>query len=638
MGILIFVNVGAESIVRSSSKLAADSHKIAGISSKLNGKYRRVTTALAAALALTTAFTVIVPEPAEARRRGYTQVVRQPAQDEPLTLVVSLREQRLKVFDSRGLVAQSSISSGRSGHRTPTGIFTILQKNREHYSNLYDGAPMPNMQRITWSGIALHAGHLPGYPASHGCIRLPYGFSRSLFSMTKLGTRVVVHDDMIEPRSFRHTKLFAALPPGKADIPHPVRRADAVAARSKAAGLSTVSAMLGVTPAAAAEAALEIAARPGSEGAAPSNANAAISGATTPSVVRTRATALAARQAEIDQKATIITDREELHGQAAAVVAEVNGRLNEARADLAASRKAVPSLKRDVSRQQAAVARAERELKRFIDRQQREMRRAEDRAERREKQHLADAASDLDTETLLKRSEARKAEAERDQAAHDTAAEKEIELEAAYLQAIHDHEIAEKILHAQDDVIAARAQKLKAIQTELVDVKKVYTETRNALDLARDEYKRSVAAVQHFAKPATVFVSRRTGMLKIRQGNAEVYATPVKIAFPEAKLGTHVYTAMNYTDRSETEMAWQSLTLTDESPELPRRPRGASGMSQSLPPAPTADNALERIEMPEEARERIAELVKPGSSLIISDDTASPETGPHTDFIVQPRI
>lgn len=494
---------------------------------------------------------------------------------------------------------------------------------------------MPNMQRITWSGVALHAGNLPGYPASHGCIRLPYGFSRSLFSMTKLGTRVIVHDDMIEPRRFNHERLFAALPPGEADVPHPVRRADAVAARSKAAGLSTVSAMLGVTPAAAAEAALEIAAHPNTEDDATNTAAAH-------APERTLARAFAARQADVDEKATIITDREKLHGEAAAAVAGVNARLNEARSDLAASRKAVGSLKRDVSHRKNDVESAERDLKRFIDRQQREMRRAEARAERREKEHLADAASNLDTETLVKRSDARKAEAEQDQTARNEAAERETELEADYLQAIHDLEVAEQILSAQDGIIHARALKLKAIQQELAEVKKVYVETRTALDQAREDYQRSVAAVQHFAKPASIFISRRTGMLKIRQGHAEVYATPVKISYPEARLGTHVFTVMDYANASETDLVWQVMTLTDETPELPRRPRQASAngtnFNASLPPAATAGNALERIDIPEEARERISELIKPGSALIISDDRASPETGAHTDFIVQPRI
>ena len=262
-----------------------------------------------------------------------------------------------------------------------------------------------------------------------------------------------------------------------------------------------------------------------------------------------------------------------------------------------------------------------------------------DRAQKREEEHRADADSDLETEVLLKRAEARKSEAERDAAARDLAAQREIEFEAAYLQAIHDHEAAQQIVTAQHDIIAARAQRIRSITSELADIRKVYEKTRAGLDQAREDHKHAVAAVQHFAKPATVFISRRTGMLKIRQGHAEVLATPVKLSFPEARIGTHVFHALGYRDGSQTELKWQSLTLTDTSPELPGRPhRRNAAADQSLPPAPTAANALERIDIPEDIRQRITELMKPGSALIISDDPASNETGAHTDFIVQPRI
>lgn len=584
-----------------------------------------------------------MPDTAAARRGGSggaTEIIRTPIKGDPLTIVISLGSQQLKVFDSRGLVARSRISSGRRGYDTPTGIFTILQKNRQHYSNLYDSAPMPNMQRLTWSGVALHAGHLPGYPASHGCIRLPYSFSRSLFSITQLGTRVLVLNDMVEPEAFRHPRLFAALPPGIADVPHPIRRADAVANHSKAAGLSTVSAMLGVTPAAAAEAAIEIASRTDSE--TGSVAPEAPATAATP-VVRTRASALAERQAEIDIKATEITERERLYGEAAAAMAQINQRLNEARTDLKASRNAQPSLKREVQRMEHALSEAERSFKRFIERQQREMSRAEARAADREAQHRADAASDLDTGTLVAHAEARKAQAEADATARDAAAAEESDFEATYLQALNDQETAQQFLHAQGEIIARRAQLIDSIEHERAEMRKTYIETKAALELAQDAYKRTVAAVQQFPKPATILVSRRTSMLTIRQGHMDVYATPVKMTFPDARIGTHIFTAMSYTDPSETALQWQVTTLTEATPELPRRPRhgddGANNnSSQSLPPAPTAANALERIEFSDEIKTRISELIKPGSALIITDDKASPETGTHTDFIVQPRL
>jgi lipoprotein-anchoring transpeptidase ErfK/SrfK len=105
-------------------------------------------------------------------------------------VVVSIAEQKAYVFRADKLIGVTTVSTGKKGHRTPTGSFTILQKNRRHFSNLYNNAPMPNMQRLTWDGIALHAGALPGYPASHGCVRLPLEFSKILFGTTTMGGRV----------------------------------------------------------------------------------------------------------------------------------------------------------------------------------------------------------------------------------------------------------------------------------------------------------------------------------------------------------------------------------------------------------------------------------------------------------------
>ena len=110
----------------------------------------------------------------------------------PTLLIVNIDTQRAILFRNGVPIAASTLSTGRPGFETPTGIFTILQKHVEHYSSKYDNAPMPYMQRLTWKGIALHAGNLPGYPASHGCIRLPHGFAKLLYGVTKLGMTVVV--------------------------------------------------------------------------------------------------------------------------------------------------------------------------------------------------------------------------------------------------------------------------------------------------------------------------------------------------------------------------------------------------------------------------------------------------------------
>jgi hypothetical protein len=117
----------------------------------------------------------------------------------PVLIVIGIAEQRAWVYRNGVRIGVSAVSTGRAGHETPTGVFTILEKRREHYSNLYDNAPMPFMQRLTWDGVALHAGHLPGYPASHGCIRLPHAFSEKLFAITARGMTVVVAEAFAAP-------------------------------------------------------------------------------------------------------------------------------------------------------------------------------------------------------------------------------------------------------------------------------------------------------------------------------------------------------------------------------------------------------------------------------------------------------
>ncbi|WMJ68143.1 L,D-transpeptidase [Stenotrophomonas sp. 24(2023)] len=127
----------------------------------------------------------------------------------PIVLVVSLDEQRAYVYRNGIAIGLSTISSGKTGHETPTGVFTILQKDKDHRSNLYNSAPMPYMQRLTWDGIALHGGALPGHPASHGCVRLPQAFAQKLFGATQRGDTVVVADTKSAPMTLAYPAVLA---------------------------------------------------------------------------------------------------------------------------------------------------------------------------------------------------------------------------------------------------------------------------------------------------------------------------------------------------------------------------------------------------------------------------------------------
>jgi hypothetical protein len=139
------------------------------------------------------------------------------AAGEPLMAIISIKTQHVTLYDAEGWILRAPVSTGTKGRETPAGIFAVVEKKKEHRSNMYDDAEMPNMQRITWNGIALHGGPLPGYAASHGCVRLPFGFAERLFDKTRLGMRVIISPEDAEPMEFSHPSL-------------PVPKADAIAA------------------------------------------------------------------------------------------------------------------------------------------------------------------------------------------------------------------------------------------------------------------------------------------------------------------------------------------------------------------------------------------------------------------------
>jgi hypothetical protein len=159
----------------------------------------------------------------------------------PLLIAVSIANQRLTLYDDGVPIAHSPVSTGTASHPTPTGVFSVIGKARFHRSNLYSSAPMPFMQRITWSGVALHAGQLPGYPASHGCIRLPYEFAIRLFNTTKMGARVIISHQELTPTEIAHARLF--VPKAK-----PAPAAAVVAASLVAAKPESVAPPAAVTP------------------------------------------------------------------------------------------------------------------------------------------------------------------------------------------------------------------------------------------------------------------------------------------------------------------------------------------------------------------------------------------------------
>ena len=127
---------------------------------------------------------------------------------EPIMAIVSIKTQQVTFYDGDGWILRAPVSTGTKGRETPAGVFAVLEKDVDHHSSLYDDASMPHMQRLTWNGIALHGGPLPGYAASHGCVRMPFGFAEKLFDKTRIGMRVIISPDDAAPVEFSHPALF----------------------------------------------------------------------------------------------------------------------------------------------------------------------------------------------------------------------------------------------------------------------------------------------------------------------------------------------------------------------------------------------------------------------------------------------
>ena len=545
-----------------------------------------------AALALAL-FTQIAPAPAEAQseQRRSKQAATRPAPaqplstDGPLLSLVSLNQQRMFVYDSNGFVVQTRVSSGRKGHETPKGIYSILEKKVDHTSNIYLDAKMPHMQRLTMTGIALHGGVVPGYPASGGCVRLPFDFARRFFSMTDLNQRVVIAPDVHAPVSFQHASLFSALPSAAASLPG--QRAEAAGDRAKRIGSDVAETLLGI-----------------------SSAHAATEPQT--GLIRTKESAAEARRAERQRLADAVVTAQDRRAAAAEKQTTAQTTLGEARTAAKAAAAASSRAARAASKAKGALQSHERALKRAAARIPKDASKV--RADRLAELHEDEAAA-----------RARVAAATEDVRTTEEAAAAAAEAAKAANQAVAD---------AQDA--------LKAIRAEIKDAGAAETAAKKAVAaFDRQEQNRSL--------PVSVFVSSATGTVSVRQGNEEVLTVQAEIQNPEVPLDTFLFTAVNWKDEdAKTDLVWQATEVTDDENAMfapvtddgSSRKSKKSAQSAPLPPETDADKAartLDRIKIPKEVSDRIAEVVKPGSVLIVSsyDVSRSEMKYPGTDFIVQ---
>jgi hypothetical protein len=508
------------------------------------------------------------PDPAEAQARTAAKPVG------PLVIAVSIEKQRVKVYDANGLFAEAPVSTGTKSHPTPMGVFSIIQKNRHHVSNLY-AASMPYMQRITWSGVAMHTGPLPGYAASHGCIRLPNEFAARMWTWTKMGTRVVVSaSEMAPPKDVSHAKLVAKMIP-----------------------LPTVSAVPAASP--------------------------AVARATPPKADAAPKRTADASEAIAGMKGTL-TDAG--HGAPAdSKVSEVKSAQNQ-------PAEAIPDPVTSQAEATSVVS-----------------------ADATEPQQLGMATTN-----------GRDADARTEAKPIETAAKDELVVKPEDRSNNDDSEPAQKAEEKPAEPKATAAPvETKPAQPALdiakpADIMKPTGAAKPAdvakpADAAKPADVAAPTAAPEPAKPVVtaaprrynhvaVFISRKDKKLYVRHGYEPVYDTPIEIADADRPLGTHVFTARGDKDDAAA-LHWSVVSPPVIARGKPEPKRSSRQTAKPLPapmqaslPMPGAADALDRITIPAEAMEKIASIITPGGSLMISDyGLTAWETGKGTDFIVPLR-
>jgi hypothetical protein len=513
------------------------------------------------------------PDPAEAQARNAAKPVG------PLVIAVSIEKQRVKVYDTNGLFAEAPVSTGTRSHPTPMGVFSIIQKNRHHVSNLY-GASMPYMQRITWSGVAMHTGPLPGYAASHGCIRLPNEFAARLWTWTKMGTRVIVAPGEIAPRDFSHPKLVARM------VPQPSISALPASGQITA---DTASAKPAGWPQRTADA------REAIEGMKGTLTDV---GSATP--VETKTTGAAATKARPAEAKSVTAPGPAVAAGGAETPAEPKQPAiaagDQAPADANAEAKRIDTAEKPAGR--SAQASDELAVK------------PEDRN------------NNDDSETTAATTEP----------AEDRPAEAKPAV-AAPAEARPAEPVQEIAKPA--DIMKPVGPPKPADAAKPADV---------AAPSATEPAKPVVTAQPRRHNHVAVFISRKDRKLYVRHGYEPVYDTPVEIADAERPLGTHVFTARPVKDDTHA-LHWSVVSL----PQVLRKSdtrramqqgtkRPATAAPSSVIPPLNPSDALDRISIPAEALEKIASIIAPGGSLLISDHGLTGwETGKGTDFIVPLR-
>lgn len=423
---------------------------------------------------------------------------------EPIMAIVSIKSQQIILYDADGWILRAPVSTGTKGRETPAGVFAVVEKEWEHYSSMYDDASMPHMQRITWNGIALHGGPLPGYAASHGCVRMPYGFAEGLYDKTRIGMRVIISPNDAAPVEFSHPALLV---PNAEAIAAAPARAVPLAREAAEAAMAADEAKKAATAAARAA------------------ASHAASLRKLESLKKTADAQLASAHKAIAAADQAKARAEERQQKAAAKVGEQATQIDTAVAanDATQTNDEVKNAVGTAAREAALRTASLRKLEAIKARADAELALA----------HKAVAAAD----------KAKARAGERQQKAAAKAAELATQLDTAKSDS-----------KAKVAAAAAAKEAVKAAQARKAETAKAALDARLALE-----------PVSVYISRATqkLYVRRNTHK-PAPDGGGEVFDTsieaPVAIRDPGMPIGTHVFTAMA---RNDTGLRWSAVTIDD---------------------------------------------------------------------------
>jgi len=514
-------------------------------------------------------------------KKGKKEEAKKSAPQGAVYAVISLADQHVTIYDATGRIAQSRISTGMPGHPTPIELFSIIGKERWHHSNIYSGAPMPYMQRITWSGVAMHEGVVPGYPASHGCIRLPGSFAQQLWGMTQIGNRVVVARRDTTP--FEIANAFLPVPkmrPAPDALPGTQQTSLPLSAPVKVASISEAS------PVAV-------------SATAPQETQPAAT--TAPKLLNPIEYAKALKERAVTSKAA--ADKAAKDALAAAQAAGAEARhavddVNKADADLKTAEAKLAALDAQASAAVAAAA----------------------------AQPMAPPATTQAVSTP----------AASPPATQPPAADAATEAAAAAA--------ASARATARADIDRARAALAEAQAREAAKQPAAFAAVQAWKDAvaAGELAAETVKEAERRLEPVSILFSKKEGRVFIRQDWKEVYEAPITFKDPDRPIGTHLFVAVD--GDADGKVKWSAVSVPSGATPSDDPPRKRSKNDKSAEPAPapapqgdTAAAALNRVEVADSARERIAELVWIGAQVIVTDNARSDEMDTDTDIIVSTR-